>query len=135
MNRRQLTGLSDKHLLAQIQKLANIERRVTISILAHFNEIERRGLHLKLGYGSLFGYCTEHLGYSAPAAGRRIQSARCVRAYPQVYKTLERNEINLTTLSMIAGIITQKNCNDLLERIRGKSTRDVEAIKAEYTGP
>ena len=135
MTCQQLARLSDKRLLSRIQKLADVERRVTISILLHINEIERRRLHLKLGYGSLFDYCAEHLGYSAPAAGRRIQSARCVRDYPRVQQMLERNEINLTTISMIAGMMTKKNCGDLLRRIRGKSTREVEAIKAEFYGP
>lgn len=135
MSRGKLSSLSDERLLSRTQKLVDVERRVTISILSYLNEIERRRLHLKLGYGSLFDYCVEHLGYSAPAAGRRIQSARCARDFPQAHEMLERNEINLTTLSMIAGILTKQNSSDLLAKIRNKSKREVEAIKAAYTGP
>ena len=135
MTHRKLASLSDNRLLARTQKLANVERRVTISILLHLNEVERRRLHLKRGYGSLFDYCVEHLGFSAPAAGRRIQSARCVRKYRVIHGMLERNEINLTTLSMVAGILTKENGHELLSRIGNKSKREVEAIKAEYTGP
>jgi hypothetical protein len=76
---RAISGLSDRELLSRVKDLVSRERAVTLEILVHLIEVERRRLHLGLGYASMFDYCTRHLGYSSSAASRRIQAARCVR--------------------------------------------------------
>jgi hypothetical protein len=130
-----LSGLSDRELLARVKALVAQERATTLDILAHLNEVERRRLHLGLGYPSLFEYCTRHLGYSKSAAGRRIHAARCVRDYPEVYGLLEKNEVNLITVSLIASILTESNAKDLIAKVRGKTQGEVEEIVATYRPP
>ena len=83
MTHQSLTRLSDKRLLARLDKLTSVEHRVTVSVLLHLNEVDRRKLYLKLGFGSLFEYCTESLRYSSTTAGRRILSALLRRRYPK----------------------------------------------------
>ena len=133
--RRTLSGLSDRELLSRVKDLVSRERAVTLEILIHLNEVERRRLHVGLAYASMFDYCTRHLGYSSSAASRRIQSARCVRNYPEVYALLEKNEVNLVTISLVASILTEANAKELLGKIRGKSQREVEAVVATYRPP
>ena len=128
-------ALSDRELLSRVKDLVSRERAVTLEILAHLNEVERRRLHVGLGYASMFDYCTRHLGYSSSAASRRIQSARCVRNYPEVYALLEKNEVNLVTISLVASILTEANAKELLGKIRGESQREVEAVVAAYRPP
>jgi hypothetical protein len=53
------------------------ERKVTLGVLLLLVEMERRRLHRER-YSSLFAYCTDRLGYSRSAAGRRIAAARCL---------------------------------------------------------
>jgi hypothetical protein len=130
-----LRGLSDRELLSRVKDLVSRERAVTLEVLVHLIEVERRRLHLGLGYPSMFDYCTRHLGYSSSAASRRIQAARCIRDYPEVYALLEKNEVNLITVSLIASILGEANARDLLAKIRGKSQREVEAIVAVYRPP
>jgi hypothetical protein len=130
-----LRGVSDRELLSRVKDLVSRERAVTLDVLVHLIEVERRRLHLGLGYASMFDYCTRHLGYSSSAASRRIQSARCIRDYPEVYALLEKNEVNLVTISLVASILTESNATDLIERVRGKSQREVEAIVATYRPP
>ncbi len=130
-----LSGLSDRELLARVKSLVQKERAATLEILVHLNEVERRRLHLSLGYPSLFEYCTRHLGYSSSAAGRRIHAARCVRNFPEVYGLLEKNEVTLITISLVASIITPENKDDLLGKIRKKSQRYVETVVAGYRPP
>jgi len=132
---RSLTGLSDCELLSKVKDLVSRERAVTLEILVHLNEVERRSLYLGLGYPSLFEYCVRHLGYSSSAASRRIQCARCIRDYPEVHALLEKNEVNLVTISLVASILTESNARDVLGKIRGKSQRDVEASVARYRPP
>jgi 5-methylcytosine-specific restriction endonuclease McrA len=126
-----LRNLSDHEILSRLQELTRKERALTLNVLLHLIEIERRRLHLKQAYKSMFDYCTTGLGYSASAASRRIRTARCVARFPEVYELLERNEVNLSTVSQVAAILTPDNKNEILPRICGKSQKDVEAIVAE----
>ena len=132
---RSLSDLSDGQLLSRVKDLVARERAVTLEILVHLIEVERRRLHVGLGYASMFDYCTRHLGYSSSAASRRIQSARCIRDYPEVYGLLEKNEVNMVTISLVASILNESNAEHVLGRIRGKSQREVEAIMAAYRPP
>jgi hypothetical protein len=118
-----------------VKDLVVRERAVTLEILLHLTEVERRRLHVELGYASMFDYCTRHLRYSSSAASRRIQAARCIRDYPEVYAMLEKNEVNLVTISLVASILNETTAKDLLGKIRGKSQREVEAIACAYRPP
>jgi hypothetical protein len=130
-----LSALSDRELLSRVKDLVSRERATTLEILVHLNEVERRRLHLGLGYPSLFEYCVRHLGYSSSAAGRRVSVARCIRNNPEVYGLLEKNEINLSSIALVASILTGENKGDLLARIRNRSQKEVEAIVADYRPP
>lgn len=127
-----LRSLSDTAILSRIHKLTRCERGVTLRVLQHLNEIERRKLYLKLGYASMFVYCTKGLGYSESAAVRRIRSARCALRHPEVYGLLKRNDVNLTTLSLVLRVLRPGNKDRLFARIRGCSQAQVKAIVAEY---
>ncbi len=130
-----LGSISDKALLLRLEQLRRAERGTTVEILHHLNEVERRQLHLRRGYSSLFGYCTQHLRYSESAAGRRVQAARALRRFPRVAGLLESGDINLMTLGLVATILTPSNVDDLLNRIRGRTQREVEAIASAYRPP
>jgi 5-methylcytosine-specific restriction endonuclease McrA len=127
-----LRSIPDQEILSRTTALAAQERKLTLSLLLHLNEVERRKLHLKRGYASMFMYCTERLCYSASAANRRIRTARCIARFPEVFALLEVNEVNLSTISQVSKILTPQNRSAVFERIRGKSQREVDAIVAEY---
>jgi 5-methylcytosine-specific restriction endonuclease McrA len=135
MPAKSLSKLSDKELLNRVTTLVRHERETTLSILLHLNEVYRRRLYLGLGYRSLFDYCVRHLGYSRSAAGRRFQTARCIREFPEVYRMLETGEANLSTITLVASVLSHENKTDILDRIRGKSQEEVEAIAAGYRPP
>ena len=105
--------------------------RRDIGLLLHLNEIERRQLHLEQGYSSMFDYCTSGLGYSEPAAVRRIRTARCVARFPDVFKLLESNKVSLGTVARISRVLTEENKDSLLARVCRCSLREVDAILAE----
>jgi hypothetical protein len=130
-----IRSLSNDELLSRIQMLVRRERSVTITILHHLNEIGRRRLYLDLGYSSLFDYCVRKLKYSPSAAGRRIQSARCVRRYPRVLGLLRARELSLGAVALIAPILTDETHASILARVRGRSYREVERVVSEYKPP
>jgi hypothetical protein len=124
--------LSDNRLIRQVEFLRGKEREVLAGVLRHLDELERRRLYLPRGYSSLFEFCTQHLKYSRSAAGRRIASARTLARFPMLEEYLLKGEINLYSLSLVSGILTEKNFRKVLHGIRNRSTREVEALAAAY---
>ena len=127
-----LSELSDNALLKQLEELSRTENQTTIGILLHLAEVERRELYVGLGYSSLFSYCTKKLFYSEPAANRRISCARVASRFPEVLKLLESREVSLSTLSVVAGIITEENKAQVLKAIRGKGRREADVVVSGY---
>jgi len=125
-----LTPLTDKELATALHELAAGERASTLEILVHLSEFERRDLHLRLGYPSMFEYCTRGLGYSESSAVRRLQSARLARRFPEVYRAIERKDLTVVTASMLSPVITRENVSGLIAAARGKLQREVKGIVA-----
>jgi HNH endonuclease len=128
----ELRSLSNFDLLRSTKQVVARERGITIEVLDHFNEVERRELYLPLGHSSMFAYSTDELGYSASAAKRRISTARCIAQFPEALPMLRVNEVNLSTITQVFRIMKPHNGHAILDRIRGKSQREVEAIVAEF---
>lgn len=84
-----LKHLTDKTLLSDTKYLVSKEREISLKILHHLKEIERRRLFSDLGFGSIFDYTVHELGYSEPAAARRINSARLLRDMPEIEEKLK----------------------------------------------
>jgi hypothetical protein len=130
-----LQALSKSRLLAETARIARTEQQYTIRLLFHLNEIQRRKLHLDLGYASLWDYCIKELGYSPSGAGRRIAAARCIRRFPDVLVMLDQREVSLCTLAMIEPILNEENAPSILQRVRGASHRAVQKLICEYRPP
>ena len=81
-------NIGDKGLTEKLNTLVRKESDTTLEILTYLAELEERKLHLKLGFNSLFAFCTLRLGYSEPASNRRIKASRCIREYPETYELL-----------------------------------------------
>jgi len=128
-------SLSDKELLIQIEKIRRREHLSTIDILLHLNEVERRQLHLKLGYSSLYDYCVKHLRYSSSGASRRVAVARCIRRHPEVLDLLRSQKLNVTGVSLVASVLREDNKTELLHRMQDKTQREIDAIAARYRPP
>jgi len=134
MRKTSITRLSNGQLLAQTMDLTRRERRLTLFVLDHLIEVERRRLYAGEGYRSMFAYCTECLGYSASAADRRICAARAIRQFPRVRQLLEKRVLTLSTLAVVARQLTPANGAEILGRVCGKSAREAEQVLAEIRG-
>jgi 5-methylcytosine-specific restriction endonuclease McrA len=132
INKNPLSKLSDSQIIKRLDALVQKERQTTLDIIRHLIEMDRRKLHLGRGYGSLYEYSTLHLGYSKSAAMRRIRTARCIRDFPEIFEMLEKNELNLTSICMLDGIMNEANKKEVLKEARFKSKRQIEEIIARY---
>jgi len=93
-------------------------------------EIEKRRLYLNEGHPSLYSYCTRVLKLTEHAAYGRIAAARVALRHPLAWRLLERGDVTLTTLNLLAPILTKDNCASLLREASHKSRREVETIVA-----
>jgi len=130
-----LRKLSDSDFIDQMESNAGVEHSSTVKMLHFINDLERRKLFLDLGYSSVFDYCVRRIKYSSSQAGRRIQAARCCRRYPELWAFLRQREVCVTTLALIEPIITDDNRDDIIQRVRGASRREVERLLSEYRPP
>ncbi len=131
-----LRGLSNGELLARVKHLVSREREVTLEILVHLIEVERRRLHVGLGYPSMFEYC--HPTPGLLGLGGELDGSERPGASGTTRKSTgfsRKNEVNLITISLVASILDESNAKDLIGKIRGKSQREVESIVATYRPP
>ena len=133
-----LHSLSDNHLINSAQTVLRTLRRVDLALLEHLAEIERRELHLKSGYSSLFKMCIEKFRLSEASAYRRVAAARLIRKFPLVKVQFLSGEVSMCTLAMVAGkmgeLVSDAARVELLAAVGGKSKSQVEMILAERSG-
>lgn len=125
-----LSRLSDAELVAALADLAGRERRATSSLVAHLGEMLVRRLYLAAGYPSLFIYCVKVLRLSGGGAYNRIEAAKAARRFPVLLDLLERGELSLATLRLVAPHLTGDNQADLLADASFKTKREVEKLLA-----
>ena len=128
-----LHTLSDTQLLTDLERLCEQEASVGAAIVAHLCEVERRRLHLDLGYSSLYTYCVERLGLSDSVAYKRMRVARLASEFPEVLDHLAARRLTLASAVVLASHVKSEGDRELIDRAVGKSSRQVEALVAERT--
>ncbi len=122
--------LSDTVLLAEVARLAHLQRDATARFVAHIAELDARSLHLGAGFPSLFAYCCEVLQLSEGEAGNRIVAARVARRFPMVLERLESGALNLTSVRLLSSHLTEENHRELLDAVAHKKKGDIEELIA-----
>jgi len=130
-----LKSLSDKELTGRLRQLVNKEKSLTLLILLHLAEVERRGLHLEKAYSTLTEYCIYELGYGDSSASRRVRAARVINKIPEVYDLLKKNQLTFSAVIQVYSVLTPENKDTLLPRLVGKSRNEIERIMADYVPP
>jgi len=133
-NRAEVSRLTNRQLHRVVVSLVGQERECTLSVVDHLIEIERRRVYAELGHSSIYGYCTDELGYSRTAANRRIVAARTVRRFPRIRRMLAERQLTLSTLAALGRELDGENCRALLARVCGKSSEEAQRALAELRG-
>lgn len=139
---RELESLSDSELNSQTQHMARREKAATLELLEHLLEVERRGLALRLGFGSVFEYVHRGLGYSEGAAGERVAAMRLLGRVPEAKEKLITQKLTLTTAAKVQTFVralekTERRRVEAIETLQlvaevaGKSKREVEKLFLE----
>jgi hypothetical protein len=124
------SALADAELVARVKDLAARQRGATAKLVTHLAELEKRQLHLRAGYGSLFVYCRDALSLSEHEAYNHVAAARAVRRFPVIPEKLADGVVNLTTVRLLAPLLTRDNHQEVLDSARGKRKAQVEEIVA-----
>lgn len=134
-----LTSLPDSTLLQKTESLAAEERRITLSVLHHLAEIERRHLWARESYPSLFVFCVQRLKYTEAQAQRRISAMRLLCKVPEVESKVASGELKVSQLAQVQTFIRAEKKDSgrkvsaaetrrILGSLAGKSTRESENL-------
>lgn len=127
---KQLKSCGDAELESAIKVLLVESARTEARVVMHLAELDRRRLHLRAGFPSLFRYCLETLGFSEFEAVFRIAAARLGQRFPLAFELLERRDIHLSALHLLRHHLTEQNHRELLAAACHKSKRQVELLVA-----
>jgi hypothetical protein len=122
--------LTDRDLLAQLERAVGQERMATAHLVALLMEVDARKLYATQSCSSLFTYCVQVLHLSEHAAYLRIEAARAARRFPVILERLADGSLHLTAVSLLAPHLTVANHVEVLDAARHKSKRDVEQLVA-----
>src|SRR5262245_13883594 len=121
-----LTDIPSDRIAARLYELRAEERVRLVEFLDYLAELERRKLHLDMGFGSTFAYCTQHLGLSNAAAYRRITAGRLLRRFPIAAEYLADGRLNLTTLVELRDVLCEERLGEILSRAAGRTEDEVK---------
>jgi hypothetical protein len=127
---RRLDALSSDELARRLVELAGDERRVQVEFLLHLDAFDRRRAWLVAGYESLWGYCTQALHLREGAAGRRIGAMRALRRFPRLEPALRDGRLSLSTVTLLASLLTDENLDELVARAAYRTKADTERLVA-----
>jgi hypothetical protein len=123
-----LTLLSDDELVASIATLTGRARVETAALVAHLAELERRGLHLAMGFRSLYGYCRAILHLSEHESYNRMEAAGVARRFPVILPMLAEGLLHMSAVSLLGPHLEDENHLALIGGSIHKSKREVEVL-------
>jgi hypothetical protein len=125
-----LPGLSDEELVERVKHLVACERRASVALIRSLVEFDARKLYLREGCSSLFTYCPHVLHLSEGSAYNRIETARAARRYPTVLEALERGDLTVTAVRLLAPHLTPANHGEVLAAARHRSKLETQELIA-----
>ncbi len=133
--------LSNSELLEQTEKAVLVERESTNLVLDHLREIQSRRLYARLGFSSMFEYCTQHLKYCNSSAQLRIDAMRLSLELPEIKESLEKGDLSLSVIGSFQKFVRHENQRkkkysreekqELLKQVENKSRVEAEKVFAE----
>ncbi len=103
-----LKNLSNEALLSQTRHYVQREKEMTLQVLHHLKEVERRRLFASLSYSSLFEYVTRELGYCPASACRRIDAMRLLKEIPELEEKIQDGSLSLSAVARAQGFFKKE---------------------------
>ncbi len=116
--------------MARLGDLLSTERNSVADFVILLAEVERRRLHLELGYPSVFTFLVENFKLTKASAFRRGAAARLVARYPVIADYLRDGRLSLTTLVELRAVLCDETHEQILDRAAGKTEDEVKDLVA-----
>src|SRR2546428_13202366 len=110
-----MTKISALEYNARAKTLLATEQTSNAELVLLLAEMERDEVFAELGYDSIWEYLRRALGQSETMTRYRIRAARAVGHFPQVTALLREGKVCITTLSKLSSVLTEENCDAVLE--------------------
>lgn len=142
-----LTKLKDSDLLVRTKALAQRDHELTVEVIHHLREVDRRKLYCDLKYASLFEYAVRELGYCDGAAALRIKAMRAIRERPELAEKMKTGALSLSNVCQAENffrdvqraeperVISPAEKTAVFEKLENKSTREGEKILLAMAPP
>src|SRR5262245_15646163 len=117
----------------ELRALLGSERNLLVEFILRLADFHRLKLWAELGYASLWLFLRNELGLSEAMASYRAAAAELVDRFPQVIEALRDGRVCITNLIKLRGILTEENCGEVLAKVAGRPTREVELMVAVYS--
>jgi hypothetical protein len=125
------TKESTMNIIARLKNLRHREHESTVEIIESLVQCNREKAYLEHGCSTLWDFLVREMHYSNAAASRRYKAMKCAERFPQVIEMLRTHQLSLSTLAQAESLLGEVNDPDeLLERLAGKSHREVERFVA-----
>jgi len=124
-----LNGVDKEKLVAHLYELRRQERGLVVEFLWYLSEVERRRVHLEMGFPSLFALCTQHLGLSNGSAFRRTKGAELLTRFPLAGEYLADGRLSLTTFVLLKDVL-EGDGRVVLDRAAAKSEDQIKLLVA-----
>ena len=119
------------NVITRLRDLRRREHECTVELIRQLIVCQREKAYLDHGCSTLFAFLVEELKYSPAAASRRYKAMRVATRFPRVLDLLARHELTLCSLAQAESLLGEvADPQALLDRIRGKSSREVEKVVA-----
>ena len=115
-------------------ELLHAERGALADLLLSLAEFDRVSAYRELGFATLFDYLHRELRLSRGSAHYRQVATRLVERFPEIVEPLRDGRLCLTTVIVVARVMTEENRYEVLPRFFGLSRQEAEQVAAE-SGP
>lgn len=127
--------LSNKELLNQLRKLVEQEQSLTLNILPHLVEVEKRGIYIEKAYSSLFEYCRCEFGYSDASAWRRAGAAIAILKCPEAWDLLNKKRVTMSVLCQVHRILTPALLKEICDKPKSEVDLIIAALRPQSANP
>ena len=112
-------------------ELLRAERGALADLLVSLAQFDERALYRELGFATLFDYLHRELRLSRGSAHYRQVATRLVVRFPEIVEPLRDGRLCLTTVIVLARVMTEANRHEVLPRFFGLSRQEAEQVAVE----
>jgi 5-methylcytosine-specific restriction endonuclease McrA len=112
----------------RMRSLLRCEQGAMADFLVALAEVIDKQLWRELGYSSPFYYVRREFKLCAGAAQNRITAAELILWVPEIEPALRSGQLYLSTVTVVAKVLTSENRDAVLPRFFGLSRREAEQV-------